>query len=68
MTDEEVIIDDSELEQYLGEDDFAEVNENPVEFVDNSQDMVADNTLPEDIYDSSMEMEADIYDDGIDMV
>ena len=70
MADEEVIVDDAELEQYLGEDDVAEVNEEPVEFVDNSQELVADNTtyIPEDSYDNSMEMEADVYDDGMDMV
>lgn len=73
MVDEEVIVDDEELEQYLGEDEVAEVNDEPVEFVDNSQEMemVADNNtyIPEDAYDDSMEMEADIYDDGgVDMV
>ena len=70
MADEEVIVDDNELEQYLGEDATAEVNEDPVEFVDNSNELVADNTtyIAEDSYDNSMEMEADSYDDGMDMV
>ena len=70
MADEEVIVDDQELEQYLGEDAMAEVNEEPVEFVNDSQDLVADTTsyIPEDNYDNSMEMEADVYDDSMDMV
>ena len=68
MASEEVVVDDQELEQYLGEDELAEVNEEPVEFVDNSEELVADNTyLAEDSYDASMEMEADLYDDTIDM-
>lgn len=71
MVDEEVVVNDEEIEQYLGEDEVAEVNEEPVEFVDDSQELVADNNtyIPEDSYDDSMEMEADIYDDGdVDMV
>ena len=68
MASDEVVVDDQELEQYLGEDELAEVNEEPVEFVDNSEELVADNTyLAEDSYDASMEMEADLYDDTIDM-
>lgn len=70
MADEEEIVGDDELEQYLGDDAVAEVNEEPVEFVDNSQELVADNTtyIPEDTYDNSMEMDAEVYDDGMDMV
>jgi len=69
MASEEVVVGDEELEQYLGEDDTAEVNEDPVEFVDNSEELVADTTyIPEDTYDDSMEMEADIYDEGMDIV
>ena len=71
MVDEEVIVDDEELEQYLGDDEMAEVNDDPVEFVDDSQDLMADTAgyMPEDTYDDSMEMDADLYDDGgIDIV
>ena len=69
MASEEEVVGDEELEQYLGEDDTAEVNGDPVEFVDNSEELVADTTyIPEDTYDDSMEMEADIYDEGMDMV
>ena len=69
MVDEEVIVNDEELEPYLGDDDVAEVNEEPVEFVDDSQEMVAENSayVPDEAYDDPMD--ADIYDDpGVDMV
>lgn len=75
MVDEEVIVEDEELEQYLGDDEVAEVNEEPVEFVDDMQDdiqddIVADNSyVPEETYDEAPDMDADVYDDpGMDMV
>lgn len=64
QVDEADMISDEGLDEYLGEDQYADVNEEMVEVVDTNEELVADNTY---YVEDSTEMEADIYDDSMDV-
>lgn len=71
QVDDADLIDDDALDEYLGEDEYAEVNEDTVTTIDDADiitdDMVADNTYVEDTYEEPLDMGDDNFDDGMDM-